>query len=155
MQRYIAVFIRQGVRYQRELDLVWVQLAFIGAARLVELIVHIAAVGVFLGGKDSSSNPRAFDGTVLAVGVAVVIIGQFRQIAEFVQVGQAVEIHCQIIFTVFYCQFNGMVDGIVAHGLFLTVSLDHLTVNRVYAVFQIIFVQSTFHSQAIHSILEI
>ena len=64
------------------------------------------------------------------------------------------EIHCQIIFTVFHCQLNGMVDGIVTHGLFLTVGLDHLTVNRVYAVFQVVFVQNTAGNQTIHSIFQ-
>ena len=72
MQRYIAVFICQSVRYQRELDLVGVQLAFIGTARLIEFVIQVAAVGVFLGRKDSSGNQGAFDSAVLAVGIAVV-----------------------------------------------------------------------------------
>ena len=140
MQRYIAVLIRQGVRYQRELDLVGVQLAFVGAARLIEFVVQVAAVGVFLGGENRCRNPRPFDCAILAVGVAVVIIGELGQIAEFVKVSQAVEIHDQVIFAVFDGQLNGVVDGVVGHGFVGAVGFHHLAVNGVNAIFQIVFV---------------
>ena len=84
MQRHIAVFICQSARDQREFDLVGIQLAFIGAARLIEFVVQVTAVGVLLGRKDSSRNQGAFDSSVLAVGIAIVIIGELGQITKAV-----------------------------------------------------------------------
>ena len=129
MERHITLFIRQSVRYQRELDLIGVQLAFIGAARLIEFVVQVAAIGVFLGGEYVRRYPRTFDSAVLAVGIAVIIIGEFCQVSEFIEVGQAVEIHIEVIFAVFHRQLDIVVDGVVRHGFFFTVGFNHLAVN--------------------------
>ena len=110
---------------------------------------HVGSICILLGRKHFGRNQCALRNPEIVVCITRIIIREIHQIAEPVFNCKPFKLHSQIIFPIDNLQPYVMVNGIVRHGEVFAVSFNHLCIEGVFSIRQIIDVpiSGVFQSQ--------
>ena len=123
----------------------------------IEVVLIVVSVDNIILCKNFRRDNCTLRYAVIIVCIAIVIVWKLLEIAELIVYRKSLELNCDVILAVLDFKLNCVVDTLVWHWEALTVGLYHLSIELIFAVREIIDIESNvlFLLQSVDSCLKL